>query len=136
MSRIVRAVNGSSSALPARPRLTRSTPASRAARAGQVVLGLSAEEPWLIELPWCSQTRPVAGIGSTGASVRSSTSRTVSLHGSHSSTTLSRAGSPTKRAVPAGPCRVSTAPDDMSTSMTSPLGWVAWATRSPSTSRS
>ena len=57
VSRMVRAVNGSSSALPASPRLTSSTPPCWAAIAGQVVLGLSATEPWLIELPWCSQTR-------------------------------------------------------------------------------
>ena len=45
VSRIVRATNGSSSALPPKPRLTRSTPPSAAARAGQVVVGLAASEP-------------------------------------------------------------------------------------------
>ena len=38
--------------------------------------------------------------------------------------------------MPDGPGRVSAAPVDMSTSMTSPLGWVACAASSPSTSRS
>jgi hypothetical protein len=51
VSRIARAVNGSSIALPARPRLINSTPPSEAASAGQVVLGLAAFEPWLMELP-------------------------------------------------------------------------------------
>ena len=62
VSRRVRAVNGSSRALPPRPRLIRSTPPRAAASAGQVVVGLAASEPWLIELPWCSHTvRPRSG---------------------------------------------------------------------------
>ena len=43
-----------------------------AASAGQVVVGLSAFEPWLIELPWCSHPAsavgkvPDGGIGAQG----------------------------------------------------------------------
>lgn len=44
-SRRVRAVNGSSRALPAKPRLTSSTPPSAAASAGQVAVGPAASEP-------------------------------------------------------------------------------------------
>ncbi len=50
-SRIVRAVNGSSKALPPKPRLNRSTLARLAATAGQMPVGWVAFEPWLIELP-------------------------------------------------------------------------------------
>ena len=64
VSRMARAVKGSSRALPPKPRLTSSTPPADAASAGQVVVGLSAFEPWLIELPWCSHTRrPRSGDG-------------------------------------------------------------------------
>ena len=56
-------------------------------------MGLAASEPWLIELPWCSQTRrPSRRRGSTGASVRRATSSVVSLCGSQISTSLIPAG--------------------------------------------
>src|SRR3982074_2694835 len=46
-----------------------STPPREAASAGQVVVGLAASEPWLIELPWGShELRPSSGTTSTGAS--------------------------------------------------------------------
>jgi hypothetical protein len=51
VSRMTRARNGSTSALPPRPRLRSSTPARRAATAGQVSDGATALDPWLIELP-------------------------------------------------------------------------------------
>ena len=52
-----------------------STPPREAASAGQVVVGLAASEPWLIELPWCShELRPSSGTTSTGASARRATS--------------------------------------------------------------
>ena len=104
VSRMARAVNGSSSAPPPKPRLTRSTPPRRAATAGQVVEGLAAFEPWLIELPWCTHTgRPLAGAGSTGASVRRAMSSVTSVCGSQISTVLSRSGRSSKRSVPARP---------------------------------
>lgn len=60
-----------------------------AAWAGQISVGPAASEPWLIELPWCSQTlRPGSGAGSTGASVRRATSSVVSLCGSQISIVL------------------------------------------------
>ena len=135
VSRMVRAVNGSSSALPARPRLTSSTPPRWAAIAGQVVLGLSATEPWLIELPWCSQTGRSLVAGRTGAFVRSSTRCVVSLQGSHSSTSFSRPGSPTNRTVPLGPRRVSAPPEKSSTTSSPPVMLIC-AASSPSTQRS
>ena len=55
VSRIVRALNGSSMRLPARPRLSRSRSSSRAATAGQVPSGPSAAQQWLIEPPWWSR---------------------------------------------------------------------------------
>lgn len=75
-----------------------------AATAGQVPVGLSASEPWLIELPWCSHTRrPLVSAGSTGASVRSATSSVISRCGSQITTSLSVAGRSVKRTVPTGP---------------------------------
>ena len=104
VSRIARAVHGSSRALPANPRLTSSTPPRDAASAGHVVVGLAALEPWLIELPWCSQTRrPRSGEASTGASVRRATSSVVSLWGSQISTSLASGDRPSKRSVATGP---------------------------------
>ena len=104
VSRTTRAVKGSSSALPPSPRFTSWTPPAAAARAGQVVVGLAAFEPWLIELPWWTQVRrPSSVTGSTGASVRRVTSSVVSFHGSHSSTVFVPAGRPSKRTVPTGP---------------------------------
>ncbi len=120
-SRIVRATKGSSIALPLNPRLTRSTPPRAAARAAHVVVGLAAFEPWLIELPWCSQTRRAPGAtGATGASVRSATSSVISWCGSQSSTSLSRAGRSVKATVPTGPSRVSVAPVAKSVSSSGP----------------
>ncbi len=121
VSRSARAVNGSSSALPASPRLISSTPPRDAASAGQVVVGLAASEPWLIELPWCSHTRrPRSGTGSTGVSARSATSSVLSLCGSQISTSLSASGSPVKRTVPTGPGRCSAVPVSRSMVRVSP----------------
>jgi hypothetical protein len=118
---MVRAVNGSSIALPPRPRLIRSRPACAAATAGQVAVGLVASEPWLIELPWCSHTlRPRSGAGSTGASVRRATSSALSLCGSQISTSLAASPRSVKRTVPAGPDVSSVAPVAMSTDSTLP----------------
>ncbi len=60
-------------------------------------------------------TAPGGGAGSTGASVRSSTSAVISLYGSQISTVLSAPGSPSKRTAPAGPGFISASPVDMST---------------------
>lgn len=72
-SRIDLATNESSIALPEKPRFTRSRFASEATNAGQVVLGVSALEPWLIELPWWIQMGRSVCAGVTGASVRKPT---------------------------------------------------------------
>ncbi|CAM5600753.1 hypothetical protein SANTM175S_06598 [Streptomyces antimycoticus] len=137
VSRIVRAVNGSSSALPPRPRLTSSTPPREAASAGQMAVGLVASEPWLIELPWCSHTlRPWSGTGSMGASVRRATSSVVSLCGSQSSTVLTPPGRSVKRRVPTGPGRLSAVPVARSMASVLPPVTVDCPARRPSTSRS
>ena len=53
VSRMTRAMKGSTIALPPKPRFVSSTPrTARAATAGQISLGAVALEPWLIELPW------------------------------------------------------------------------------------
>jgi hypothetical protein len=86
---MTRAVNGSSRALPAKPRLTSPTPPRAPASAGHVVVGLSASDPWLIELPWCNHTlRRTVRMASTGASVRRATSSVTSLCGSQISTSF------------------------------------------------
>ncbi len=137
VSRIARAVHGSSRALPANPRLTSSTPPRDAASAGHVVVGLAALEPWLIELPWCSQTRrPRSGADSTGASVRRATSSVVSLWGSQISTSLASGDRPSKRSVATGPGVVTADPLARSMVRTLPPSAVACATRCPFTSTS
>ncbi len=136
-SRIVRAMNGSSRAPPPRPRLVSSTPPRAAARAGQVLVGPAASEPWLIELPWCSHTlRPRSAAGSTGASVRRASSSAVSLCGSQSSTSLATPGRPVKRRVPGGPGSVSAVPATMSMVRVLPPATDARTAGRPSTSSS
>ncbi len=115
VSRMARAVNGSSRAPPPNPRLTRSTPPRRAATAGHVVEGLAASDPWLTELPWCTHTgRSLAGAGSTGASVCSAMTSVTSVCGNQISTVLSWAGRPSKRTVPGSPSVSVVAPVVMS----------------------
>lgn len=102
-----------------------------------MVVGLAASEPWLMELPWCSQVRrPEAGAGSTGASVRSATSAVSSLYGSQISTVLSAPGSPSKRTAPAGPELISALPVDRSMVTVLPPVADACPAGRPSTSRS
>ncbi len=137
VSRMVRAVNGSSRALPPSPRLTRSTSPAAAARAGQVVLGLAAFEPWLIELPWCSHTRrPRSGRDRTGASVRRAISSVTSSYGSQISTSFSRSGRPVNATVPDGPGCWHFDPVARSMVSTLPPVTLACWVSSPSTSRS
>ena len=50
-SRMTRATDWSSIALPLNPMLTSSTPAAPRATTGQMPVGCAALEPWLIELP-------------------------------------------------------------------------------------
>ena len=137
VSRIVRAVNGSSSALPPNPRLTSSTPAAPAATTGQIPVGLVALEPRLIELPWCSQTRAlVRSIGATGAVLRKAISSVVSLCGSQSSIALLPGPRSAKRNVLLAPASVVTAPVARSMeTMVPPVALTCRASR-PSTRRS
>lgn len=51
VSRIVRAMKGSTWALPPKPRFISWTPLRRAATTGQICVGEAALEPWLMELP-------------------------------------------------------------------------------------
>ena len=105
-SRMARATNGSSTALPENPRLTRSSPAARAATIGQAPRADAAPAPWLIDEPWCTQRGAVTGDGAdTGASVVSATSRVVSPGGSQISTSRSTVPSPpsTRSTTPGGP---------------------------------
>ena len=137
VSRMARAVNGSSSAPPPNPRLTRSTPPRRAATAGHVVAGLAAFEPWLIELPWCTHTgRSLAGAGSTGASVRRAMTSVTSVCGNQISMALSRSGRPSKRTVPGSPSMRVAAPVVMSMVSVDPPLTDPRAAGCPSTSRS
>lgn len=134
---MARAVKGSSRALPPSPRLTSSTLPREAASAGQVVEGLAAFDPWLIELPWCSHTRrPRSAAGSTGASVRRARSSVVSSCGSQSSTSLGPSGRSVNRTVPGAPGRVSKVPAVMSTTRVSPPVTLACPNSRPSTSKS
>ncbi len=120
VSRMVRAVNGSSRALPLKPRLTSSTPVSG-----------------LIELPWCSQTRrPESGAGSTGASVRRAMSSWIPRYGSQISTSLVPSASPANRTVPGGPGVRTAAQVVVSTVRTFPPSAVARPAGRPSTRRS
>ncbi len=85
------------------------------------MVGLSASEPWLIELPWCSHTvRPASGTVSTAASVRRATSSVISLCGSQISTSFSSGARPVKRSVSSGPGRVTEVPAIMSMVRTLP----------------
>ncbi len=136
VSRSARATNGSSIALPENPRLTSSTPAVRAASAGQVVLGPAALLPWLIELPWCSHTgRPPGGTTATGASVRSATTSVISLCGSQISTSVSWPGR-VNRTGPGAPSVTVTCPVAGSVMRSFPPEVVALPIGRPSTSRS
>ena len=137
VSRIVRAVNGSSSALPPNPRFTRSTPARPAARIGQAPVGWAALDPWLMELPWCSHTRrPEAGTGSRAASVRSATSSVVSSCGSQISTFLGPSPRSANRRVPVGPDVRSEPPVVMSMVRVLPPTTLPWPASRPSITRS
>ena len=136
MSRSARAANGSSIALPPNPRLTSSTPPAAAARAGQVVDGLAAFEPWLIELPWCSHTGRSTDGTAIGASVRRATRSVISVCGSQTTTSFSWSGRPSNRTVPAGPGSVSATPVVGSSRRTRPPDVPARATSRPSTCRS
>ncbi len=134
VSRMAWAVKGSKRALPPRPRLISSTPTRDAAWAGQVPVGPTSSEPWLIELPWCSHTlRPGSGAGSTGASVRRARSSVVSLCGSQISIVLRPSGRSVKVTVPGGPGRCSAVPVIMSKVMVLPSGTLAGPVRRPST---